>query len=156
MPALEAAREAGVRSSTTNRARSLRAIPGPSRLSPPPAQADNDTLDWPPPEFRKELLTEYHSTVFGAGYREPWSKIQANYDFADCVKPDPRDHLFSQPQQIERFLAERKILNLVYVGFLLNFCLLMKPGRNPADPQPLSRNCAAGLYGRLRNCMVHR
>ena len=116
------------RLSTTNRDRSSSATPGLSRQSPAPPQAGDPYPDWPPPEFRKELLAEYHSTVFGAGYKEPWSKIQANYDFADCVKPDPRDHLFSQPQQIERFLAERKILNLVYVGFLLNFCLLMKPG----------------------------
>ena len=128
VPVLEAARDAGVPVIHNEPRQVLARYPWAEPPEPAPVQADNDTLNWPPPEFRRELLAEYHSTVFGAGYREPWSKIQANYDFADCVKPDQRDHLFSQPQQIERFLAERKILNLVYVGFLLNFCLLMKPG----------------------------
>ncbi len=127
VPVLEAAREAGVPIIHNEPRQVLARYPWAEPPEPIP-KTKSSTPAWPPAEFRKELLAEYHSTVFGPGYREPWSKVQANYDFADCVKPDPRDFLFSQPHQIERFLAERKILNLVYVGFLLNFCLLMKPG----------------------------
>ena len=127
VPALEAAREAGV-PVIHNEPRQILARYAWAEPPEDTPKTSSSTPDWPPPDFRQQLLTEYHSTVFGEGYKEPWRAIQQNYDFADCVKPDPRDHLFSQPQQIERFLAERKILNLVYVGFLLNFCLLMKPG----------------------------
>ncbi len=129
VPVLEAAREAGVPVIHNEPPQILARYPGYDPPVPgPPTQTDSDTPDWPPLEFRQELLDDYYSTVFGPGYEEPWRAVRENYDFADCVKPDPRDHLFSQPQQIERFLAERKILNLIYVGFLLNFCLLMKPG----------------------------
>ena len=74
VPVLEAAREAGVPVIHNEPRQILARYPWAEPPEPAPAQADNDTLDWPPPEFRKELLTEYHSTVFGAGYREPWSK----------------------------------------------------------------------------------
>lgn len=128
VPVLAAAREAGVPVIHNEPPQILARYPWHEPPEPAPPQADNETPDWPPPEFRAELLAEYYSTVFGPGYEKPWRAVRENYDFADCVKPDPRDFLFSQPHQIERFLKERKILNLVYVGFLLNFCLLMKPG----------------------------
>jgi nicotinamidase-related amidase len=64
----------------------------------------------------------------GDGYEEAWRRVREVHDFGECVKPHPSDHIISQHHQIERLLKARGIVNLLYVGFLLNVCLLEKPG----------------------------
>ena len=100
----------------------------PWAMPPEPLPIEEQEPAWPPAEFRAQIKDESYRRSFGAGYEEAWNTIHELIDVADCVKPDPQDYIIPQQHQIERFLAERKILNLLYVGFLLNFCLLEKPG----------------------------
>jgi len=83
---------------------------------------------WPPAAFRSQLAREHHSRTFGEGHEAAWRRIRQALDVAACVRPEPSDYIVTQSEQIEALLEQRRILNLLYVGFLLNICLLEKPG----------------------------
>jgi nicotinamidase-related amidase len=93
-----------------------------------PGGREPEGPEWPLAAFRSRLAREYHARTFGEGYESAWKRLRPALDVAECVRPDPPDYIVTQQEQVEALLKQRGILNLLYVGFVLNFCLLEKPG----------------------------
>ena len=91
---------------------------------PPPEPAPNAPL--PPreaiPGYRAAITARSHGADYAtkSGY--------ADMDFPDVVAPLPDEPVVHQTAQFDRTLRERGIVNLIYVGFATDMCILNAPG----------------------------
>lgn len=127
VPILEAARHAGVP-----------VIHGPSPLvadryaSAPLTENSGGSMeapDWPPAEFRglyrggdwaeygRDAEPRLHAAL---------ERYQTELDIAEAAKPLPGELVIHNDAQLHRWLAERKILHLFYVGFATNWCIMLR------------------------------
>lgn len=128
VPALQAAREAGLTvihapsANVSEHYRDSCRVP-----DAPPAEAAPDR-DWPPAEARQGWSQEMWGARYG-DYDDDQRKIMQ-----DCMRilpeaaPVESDWLIFSSADIHAVCRERGLLNLVYVGFATNMCLLFKPG----------------------------
>ena len=87
--------------------------------------------DWPPATFRKQLQDEISRWSWGKGVNQ-WPAVTRRMDFPPSLKPVQGDIVITQDHatvaKLQRLFKERKITNLLYVGFLTNCCIMLKPG----------------------------
>jgi nicotinamidase-related amidase len=95
------------------------AVPEPSPKPPRP---------WPPPEFISARWERFMKWRYGDDCTAHWNRLRPAMDIAAPLKPLADEIVFSTLAQVQHVLAERRILNLVVVGFATNACLLLKPG----------------------------
>ncbi len=130
-PALEAAREAGlvVIHAPTNYV----AVKYPQHrrleqeLNTPPSEP-NPAPEWPPQEFVKARQREFDENRYYKGFGEKDEVRQRSTYIPEIVEPLQDEYIISTGEQIDEILKRRGILNLVYVGFAANMCLIDKPG----------------------------
>ncbi|MBM4049503.1 MAG: isochorismatase family protein [Planctomycetes bacterium] len=98
------------------------------RLGTPAPSAAPPGVAWPPREF----VAEQQKDAWSRRYERPAADdkaIRKDRTFIPkVVEPRPDEFLIATGAQMNQILAERKILNLIYVGFATNMCLLEKPG----------------------------
>ena len=106
-----------------------------AKLIPPKSSkrwVDNYADDWPPKQVKEEISKDYVCRTWGEDAYEKWPAIRRKMDFAPSAAPKPGDLVIPQNPEgrmtIQDVLKQRKIINLFYVGFMLNGCLLFKPG----------------------------
>ncbi len=128
VPALKAAREAGltvIHAPTANVSEHYRdtcRVPNAPVAAPPAAR------DWPPAEARAAWSQEMWEARYG-DYGADLRKVMH-----DCMRiipeaaPIESDWLIFSSEDMHTICRERGLLNLVYVGFATNMCLLCKPG----------------------------
>lgn len=83
---------------------------------------------WPPGAFIGERWRRFMELRYGKDCGQYWNRIRATMDIAEAVRPLDDEVVFSTLAQQEHVLAQRKILNVILVGFAANACLLGKPG----------------------------
>lgn len=83
---------------------------------------------WPPAEFVGDRWQRFMALRYGEECEAPWNRIRPALDIAEAVRPLGQEIVFSTLAQLEHTLAERHILNVLFVGFAANACLLGKPG----------------------------
>ena len=100
---------------------------------PASQQPDRGTAkdSWPPKEFQRQVRQECFRVSWGEGVGG-WSEARKRLDFPPSLKPVDGDVVITADEtasdKLQLLLRERKALNLLYVGFLTNVCLLRKPG----------------------------
>jgi nicotinamidase-related amidase len=143
-PVVEAARAAGLTVVHCNSEKVVRRYPeclveNPPRVGPdvPDGQCAGDRRThagdlapepWPPAEVRTAVLDEYVLVTWGEGAQERWDAMREVCDFPAAVRPVPGDVCVYQQEAFDSIMRERRITNIVYVGFLLGHCLMDKPG----------------------------
>lgn len=127
-PALEAARRTGltvVHAPTANVSahyRDLCQVPDAPRGKPAPAP------DWPPAEARAAWMQEMWEARYG-GYGPELRKLMHDeMRILPDVEPIASDWLIFTSEDMHALCRNHGLLNLVYVGFATNMCLLFKPG----------------------------
>lgn len=90
-------------------------LPEPSP-NPPPPRRD------PVPGHREAITARSHGADYAtkSGYGE--------MDFPEVVAPLPDEPVVHQTAQFDRILREMGIVNLIYVGFATDMCILNAPG----------------------------
>lgn len=74
------------------------------------------------PGYRTSILARAH----GADYATRSGK--AHMDFPQVVAPLPDEPIVHQTGQFDRILRERGLVNLIYMGFATDMCILNAPG----------------------------
>ncbi len=91
--------------------------------TPPPTPAGEPTAPRETiPGHRQSILERSH----GVDY--PQASGIATMDFPDVVAPLPREPVVHQTSQFDRILRDMSIVNLIYVGFATDMCILNAPG----------------------------
>jgi len=83
---------------------------------------------WPPREFVAERWQRFTDLRYGKDCARYWNRIRATMDIAEAVRPLEDEIVFSTLAQLEHVLSQRRILNVILVGFAANACLVAKPG----------------------------
>ncbi len=85
--------------------------------------------DWPPAEFKKLRTDRILKLLYGEGAAEADELREKTYDdISKYVKPQQEDYIIATGEQLNQIFKEKRILNLIYVGFATNLCLFLKPG----------------------------
>ena len=83
---------------------------------------------WPPRDFVAERWRRFTALRYGKDCAPFWNRIRATMDIAEALRPLDGETVFSTLAQLEHVLAQRRILNVILVGFAANACLIGKPG----------------------------
>ncbi len=126
VPALNAAREAGlaiVHAPSPEVARKYHQF---AKLKPPSPEPEPD---WPPAEFRRRR--GIYAAYRGPRHQPPGIEchmrrigMDENLDISPAIKVLDDDYVVATGQQLHELCKERGILHLIYVGFAANWCLL--------------------------------
>ena len=98
----------------------------------PDMKVSEEVDDWPEQAFKDAVLDEMYRWTWSDRAVEKWGEVVQRMGFPKSLEPAagdivlPQDHMTIP--KLQRLLKERRIVNLFYVGFLTNFCLLDKPG----------------------------
>ena len=131
-PALEAARRIGLTVIHAPTSYVARKYPGFCQRSealvtdspaPPSAQQA-----WPPAEARQAWGREMQEARYGDYSPDEHRLREAGTTIPADVCPTDSDWLIATSQQMHAVCSHQRLLNLVYVGFATNMCLLYKPG----------------------------
>ena len=124
VPALNAAREAGLTIVHAPCPEVAGQFPQLNRHTPPEAQSPPD---WPPAEFRSRT-GEY------AAYRGPrnqppsigihWDSRADKLGMSPAIEVQDDDFVIATGEQLHELAKERGILHLLYVGFATNWCVV--------------------------------
>ncbi|MCK4417497.1 MAG: isochorismatase family protein [Candidatus Latescibacteria bacterium] len=130
-PALEAAREAGL--VVIHAPTDYVAIKYPQHrrleqeLNKPPSEP-KPAPEWPPQGFAKARQREFDEDRYYEGFGEEDEGRRRLTYIPKIVEPLEDEYVISTGEQMNDILKRRGILNLVYVGFAANMCLIDKPG----------------------------
>ncbi|MCK4590243.1 MAG: isochorismatase family protein [Candidatus Latescibacteria bacterium] len=130
-PALEAAREAGL--VVIHAPTDYVAIKYPQHrtleqeLNKPPSEP-NPAPEWPPREFVKVRRREFDEDRYYKGFGEKDEVRRRSTYIPRIVEPREDEYVISTGEQMNEILKRHGILNLIYVGFATNMCLIQKPG----------------------------
>jgi len=128
-PALDAARAAGLTVIHCNMPHIVRKHPENALVSDEPSPSVASIApDWPPAEVSAGWLQDYVDYTWGQGAEPRWERMRELADFPPPLQPRAGDIVLYQQSVMDRVLKERGIFNLVYVGFMLNMCLMDKDG----------------------------
>ena len=86
------------------------------------------TTDWPPTEFIMNLRTRDYERQYGEGTIELDRFRQSTSTIPEIVGPTDEEDVISSGEQMDCIFKEGGIVNLIYVGFATNMCLMLKPG----------------------------
>jgi nicotinamidase-related amidase len=88
----------------------------------PPAQIASDPTHRALQQLRSHLASPgaHNVTDIAAGF--------AQLDFADQARPQATEGIAENAAQLAALCREQQINHLIYVGFAINWCLLMSPG----------------------------
>ena len=104
----------------------------PYQIYPDLAAPPQATQAWPPARFRQDLGAEISRWGFGEDCLVHWPDIQRRNDIAPPLQPVAGDIVMPQDDntvtKLQRLFRERGIVNLLFVGFLTDMCLMHKPG----------------------------
>ncbi len=124
VPALNAAREAGLTIVHAPCPEVASQFPQLDRHTPPEVQPPPD---WPPLEFRSRT-GEY------AAYRGPrsqppsigihWDNLSDKLAMSPAIEVQDEDFVIATGEQLHGLSKERGILHLIYVGFATNWCVV--------------------------------
>ena len=91
---------------------------------------EEDLSRWPPKAFRDRTgqYSGYQRQphVKPKDFNGPYPDWWHIKDIADVISPRGGDLVVATGDQLQRLLADRKILHLLYVGFATNICVLMR------------------------------
>ena len=129
-PALQAAREAGLL--VVHAPTDYVAVKYPQHrrleqelgISP----REPEERDWPPPDFVRERWREFDEDRYFVGFYEVDRRRRELTYIPDVVEPSEDEYVVSSGRQMNEVLKRHGILNLIYVGFATNMCLIDKPG----------------------------
>lgn len=127
VPALEAARDAGLTIIHAPCPEVARQFPQhlpnmPSSLTPTSPEPD-----WPPAAFRRrqgEYIAYVGPRSQPPGIHIHWDKVKSQLSMSPAIKVKDEDVVVATGRQLHYVLAERKILHLIYAGFAANWCLM--------------------------------
>lgn len=127
VPAIQAAREAGLPVIHAPSPEVARQFPQASRNpkvepTPPPKGPD-----WPPEAFlrREDAYAAYtgpRSQPPGIGVH--WDNLKSDLSITPAVEVKDDDIVITTGPELHHVLAERRILHLIYAGFATNWCVL--------------------------------
>lgn len=146
-PALAAARTAGLTVIHTNTGQIALKHPQNAIID---EHTPSDLPSWPPEEVSREWIDDYYRHTWGAGCWDGLARIGELADFPPPLMPGPDDIVVCQQSVLDRLLQERAICNLIYMGFMLNMCLMestggvmrmVAPHRNPGYRGVVLRDC---------------
>ena len=83
---------------------------------------------WPPEEFVKARRREFDEDRYFKGFEEKDEKRRRFTYIPKIVEPLEGEYVISTGEQMNEILKRHGILNLIYVGFATNMCLIDKPG----------------------------
>ncbi len=127
IPAIDAAREAGLTVIHAPCPEVAAQYPGHLPDVPPAPSPPASGPDWPPSDFR--------SRAGGyAAYRGPrdqppgiathWDSVKGDLAMSPLVDVRPEDPVIATGRELHHVLAERGIYHTVYAGFAANWCLM--------------------------------
>lgn len=94
-------------------------------VEPSPAA---DVRDWPPAEARQAWTQETWEARYG-DYGPEENRLRMDNTFIpEAAEPVEGEWLIGTSEQMHAICRREGLLNLVYVGFATNMCLLFKPG----------------------------
>jgi len=129
VPTLCAARDAGLTVIHSNMHQIALKHPDNAVIDEPTGTPEEDQApDWPPRGLSDEWMADYTRHTWGEGAEALWDRMRELADFPPPLMPAPGDIVICRQQTVERLLAERGICNLVYLGFMLNMCLMRSAG----------------------------
>jgi nicotinamidase-related amidase len=127
IPAIDAARDAGLTVIHAPCPEVARQYPDNLPSVPPAPPQPSAGPDWPPAEFRGRS-GEY------AAYRGPrdqppgiathWDDVKGDLSMSPLVDVRPDDPVIATGRELHHVLAERGIVHTVYAGFAANWCLM--------------------------------
>ena len=129
VPALKAARKVGM--TIIHLPTEYAAIKYPQNkrlkkeLNLPPKQISNS---WPPEDFTRKLSSELEENRYWKGIEEEDDKRRELTYIHTKVQPLENEYVIANSAEMNEVLKRQKILNLVYVGFATNMCVIDKPG----------------------------
>ncbi len=128
VPALEAARELGltvIHAPTANVSEHYRER---CRVPDAPTAEAGPPRDWPPAENRAAWSEEMWEARYG-DYGADLRKLMHDATrILPEVEPIESDWIIFTSEDMHQICREQGLLNLIYVGFATNMCLLFKPG----------------------------
>ena len=87
-----------------------------------------DVRDWPPAEIRQAWAQETWEARYG-DYGPEENRLRTENTFIpEAAAPIEGEWLIGTSEQMHAICKEEGLLNLIYVGFATNMCLLFKPG----------------------------
>ena len=127
VPAIEAAREAGLAIIHAPCPEVARQFPENRPDVPQKPEMPTTTPHWPPSEFRGRK-GEYKKYV-GPRSQPPgigihWNELQGQLAISPAVNVLPGEPVIADAHELQHVLADRKALHLIYAGFATNWCLL--------------------------------
>ena len=91
-----------------------------------PASSRQD--DWPPQDFARDRRREFEEDRYWKNF-EVDNELRCELtDIIESVKPLDDEYVISTGREMNEVLKMKTILNLIYVGFATNICLIQKPG----------------------------
>lgn len=127
IPAIDAARQAGITVIHAPCPEVARQYPDHLPDVPPAPPQPSSGPDWPPAEFRGRS-GEY------AAYRGPrdqppgiathWDSVKDDLGMSPLVDVKPDDPVVATGRELHHVLAERGVYHTVYAGFAANWCLM--------------------------------
>jgi len=82
---------------------------------------------WPPQAFVRERWREFNGDRLGERVKDDEVRRSLTY-IPEVVKPLDGEFIVATGEEMNEILRQKGVLNLIYVGFATNMCLLNKPG----------------------------
>jgi len=82
---------------------------------------------WPPQSFVRERWREFNGDRLGERMKDDEVRRSLTY-IPEVVKPLDGEFIVATGEEMNEILRQKEVLNLIYVGFATNMCLLNKPG----------------------------
>ncbi|MGD9495325.1 MAG: cysteine hydrolase family protein [Armatimonadota bacterium] len=127
-PALEAARDLGMTIIHAPTAYVTEKYLDACRTIQVELGAAPDDRDWPPAQARQAWSQEMWEARYGDCGPEQNRARMAGTRILPEVEPVPSDWIISGSEEMHAICRQQGLLNLIYVGFATNMCLLFKPG----------------------------
>lgn len=134
VPVLKAARESGVAvvyapsPSVAEKYSPFAPYAGDDEAETP--TAEEDPSRWPPKDFRDRAghyaAYQRQPHVKPKDFDGPYPDWWYIRDISAVIEPEDGDFVIATGGQLQRLLADKKILHLIYVGFATNICVLMR------------------------------
>lgn len=87
--------------------------------------------DWPPAAYTRQRCAEYLKDRYGIASEETQAldkERMAHTYIHSALRPRDGDLVLRDAEELHGALRQHRIVNLIYVGFALNMCMLWKPG----------------------------